>query len=83
MKRNEIWHITWEDSATTSGWVSYYERDAIICHTVGFIASASSKRIVVAQSRVDDEGDVSHPYSNLITIPSSCIKKKKRLAVCS
>ena len=77
MKENKIVRIKWVDSCTRSAWAHKerareYEPSEV--ETTGFQVHRNRQKIVIALNQ-DEDGD----YSDVITIPMSCVKDIKKL----
>ena len=70
--------VTWIDSCTHSGWNFYSANDLALarCTTVGFRVKSPKGTIALAGSKGE-----SGSYSDVMTIPRSCVKKIETLKV--
>lgn len=73
--------VTWEDSATTSGWhpSGDVNRKPMICETTGYIVSRDAKSIVMALNAALSK-DSRSEHGDYITIPSRAVLKVRRIA---
>lgn len=78
MKKPKLVMIEWEDSCQASGqwqWLENLQTPPIIkCISVGFLVKDTKKEKCLAISMANAE-----QVSGIISIPSSCIKRIKRL----
>ena len=75
MNQGKLATILWEDACGTSGWknANSADDDLLLVFSVGMVLRESKKTITLVQSVSAGGKD----YDNSVTIPKSCILRKK------
>ncbi len=77
-KRDRIEIVDWEDITSRGSWNTpeyHAEAGLLLCQSVGFVLAETRKTLVLYQNR----HAMGTTIADSITIPKSCIRKRRRI----
>ena len=69
--------VSWHDSSSAAGWQKEPETALLECWTAGYLVHRDNKSVVVALNCSSERS--SSGFGDTMTIPSSCVKKIRKL----